>query len=102
PRGPGSESEPILLAKPLVRGDEVGTAAADARPTSPNGTPSGVSLKMLLDHSMLSPSQYALVLEWEKAEGELIFDRIVATGFVDERALLRFIAGTSGYKYITG
>lgn len=78
---------------------------SEARPASPGGPSLAAAhhaaLRAMAERGLLHPTQLEQAEQWVRTEGELLFDKLVASGFIDERNLLRFVAGSSGYKYIT-
>ncbi|MBS2032798.1 MAG: protein kinase [Deltaproteobacteria bacterium] len=95
--------DPTMRRKPGPRSGEVpASAPSEARPPSAGGGTATAQLKTMAERGLLQPAQLEQALQWIPTEGELLFDKLVQAGFVEERTLLRFIAGTSGYKYITG
>jgi serine/threonine protein kinase/class 3 adenylate cyclase len=96
-------TDPSLPARPGGRPTELspGPRGAENRPASPGASTQRISLQLLVERGVLTPAQQAQAQIWETHEGELVFDRLVQAGFIEERALLRFVAGSSGFKYIT-
>ena len=96
--------DPTMRRKAGPRSSEVVpvTAPTEARPPSAGGGAATVALRNMAERGLLQPAQLEQALQWIPTEGELLFDKLVQAGFVEERTLLRFIAGNSGYKYITG
>jgi len=94
--------------RPSLAEETAKVAAATTNPMSPRpqspgslSTASTALIRKMGEQGLLDAAKVEQALVWEKAEGELIFDRLASSGLVEERALLRFLAGSSGLKYIT-
>jgi serine/threonine protein kinase/class 3 adenylate cyclase len=84
-----------ILSLPESRGRQASEPAAPP-------TPEGRALQLKASRILALPgSVQARAQALDAAEGELVFDRLIEAGAVDERALLKNWVGATGLKYLT-